>query len=130
MVSAGAGGALPQRRHLPTIVVVDLRRGNVEAVVDAGDKGLEDLALALEGLVLGKAQPDPAQADGHASRPGRVRPPRAGGLPPEATRPPADVRPAGEASQPASPARSAPESGRWCRTDRDGPERGPGPPRR
>src|SRR3989304_9660385 len=126
MVGAGADAAYPQRRPLPTIVVADPRRGNVEAVVDAGDKGLEDLALALEGLVLGKAQPDPAQADGHASRPGRFRPPREGVLPPEATRPPADVRPAGEASQPASPARSAPESGRGGRTERGGPERGPG----
>src|SRR4030042_1143978 len=84
MVGAGTDAAYPQRGHLPAVVVADLRRGDVEAVVDAGDEGLEDLALALEGLVFGQTQPDAAQADGHASRLGRpdgpsgVRPPLAG----------------------------------------------------
>src|SRR3989337_2804965 len=66
---AGGHAGDAERDHLPAVVVVHLGDGDVELVVQPRDERLDHAPLVFERVVLGQAEPDAAEADGHAPPP-------------------------------------------------------------
>ena len=60
-----ADGADGQGGDLPSVAVVELGDGDVEALSDAGGEGAQQAALGLEGVALGQVEGDSCGCDVH-----------------------------------------------------------------